>query len=277
MSSRRPILWKISLLGALTYACSGTAASNSVGSVGGDTSNGGATNPGGTDAAGAANDSGGASAASSETGGVPSTTGGAAAATGGKASGGSRATGGSRAFGGAKSTGGSAPTGGSGITSGDTGGTSGACVPNYSCTPTAPNTGDIYADCAARVNQFRACVCLPPLTRNTAAEACADQQAAYDAAQATAHAGFSSKVCTPGGNAQNECPGWGGWKSTTQVINQCILSMFNEGPPPTTPCSGTCYSTYGHYINMTGSYTKVACGFYTGTSGQVTSVQNFFP
>jgi hypothetical protein len=38
--------------------------------------------------------------------------------------------------------------------------------------------------------------------------------------------------------------------------------MFNEGPPPTNPCTGSCYRQHGHYINMTNTrYTRVACGF----------------
>jgi hypothetical protein len=56
-----------------------------------------------------------------------------------------------------------------------------------------------------------------------------------------------------------------------------MLSMFQEGPPPTSSCTGTCYSTSGHYINMTDTkYTSVACGFYTTASGQVWQVQNYF-
>jgi hypothetical protein len=53
--------------------------------------------------------------------------------------------------------------------------------------------------------------------------------------------------------------------------------MFDEGPPPSTPCTGSCYSSHGHYINMTGtSYQNgVACGFYTTPSGTIWAVQNF--
>jgi hypothetical protein len=147
------------------------------------------------------------------------------------------------------------------------------CVPDYSCNPTPPNTGDIYADCAARVNQFRACVCLPPLPRWTAGEACADQDSQYDSQQSVAHAGFQARICTSG-NAQDECPGW---KNATQVISQCLAQMFAEGPPPTATCTGSCYSAHGHYINMTGTNYKngVACGFYTTSSGSMWAAQNF--
>jgi hypothetical protein len=126
----------------------------------------------------------------------------------------------------------------------------------------------------ARVNQFRACVCLGPLARNTAAEACANQQAQYDSETGTAHSGFSDGICSPNGTAQNECPGW---RTVEQTISRCIQSMFGEGPPPTATCTGSCYQTYGHYINMTNTrYTSVACGFYTTAAGEVWQVQNYF-
>jgi hypothetical protein len=158
--------------------------------------------------------------------------------------------------------GGAAGKGGAG---GSGGATSGACVPDYACKPVSPNTGDVYADCVARVNQFRACVCLPPLPRWSAGEACADQDAQYDSQQNSAHAGFQAGICTSG-NAQDECPNWG--KTTPEkVIDGCLQMMFDEGPPPSGTCTGQCYSDHGHYINMTG--TK-----YTA-SGGIWAVQNF--
>jgi hypothetical protein len=139
---------------------------------------------------------------------------------------------------------------------GGTGGT-GTCTPNYACRPAAPaSSGNPYVDCVARINQFRACVCLPPLQRWTEGESCATQHAAYDRARNAPHAGFGSNppICSPRGWAQNECLGG--------TVNGCIQSMFNEGPPPTTPCEGSCYQQHGHYINMTNPrYTRVACGF----------------
>ena len=158
---------------------------------------------------------------------------------------------------------------------GTSSGGDGGCVPNYACKPTSPNTGDIYADCAARVNQFRACVCLPPLPRWTAGEACADQDSEYDSQQNSAHAGFIAGICASG-NAQDECPDWS--KSTPEkVIDGCLQMMFDEGPPPTATCTGQCYSDHGHYINMTGTKYKngVACGFYTTSSGSIWAAQNF--
>jgi hypothetical protein len=152
-------------------------------------------------------------------------------------------------------TGGTGGAGGTGGTGG-TGGSAG-CTPDYQCRPTAPAaTGDAQADCVARINQFRACVCLPPLQRWTDAESCVTQDAAYDRAHNTPHAGFSSNpaICTPQGFAQNECLGG--------TLDNCIQSMFNEGPPPQSPCEGACYQAHGHFINMTNTrYTLVACGF----------------
>jgi hypothetical protein len=183
----------------------------------------------------------------------------AGASNGGK---GGRSSGGAA---GAVATGGAA-TGGSAGASG--------CVQNLACKMTAPpSTGDIHQDCVDRINQFLTqCACLPPLTRRTDGEACADQMAEYDAAQNTAHAGVSANICQPGGS-QNECPGY---SSISQVIGLCMQQMWDEGPPPTSSCTGTCYETYGHYINMTDkSVTKVACGFYTTAAGKVWAVQNF--
>jgi len=116
-------------------------------------------------------------------------------------------------------------------------------------------------------------MCLEPLGRNTEAESCASQQAEYDADLGSAHAGFRDGICEPRGWAQNECPGWG---SEAQIVDGCLQMMFDEGPPPTEDCTGECYQTHGHFINMTGDYTQVACGFFTTADGEVWSVQNFF-
>jgi len=163
-------------------------------------------------------------------------------------------------------------TGGPGLTQGDprfladcSGGA--LAAPLDECQPTPlPSTGDPYADCVTRINQLRwECQCLPPLARWTEAEGCADQHAEYDSKR-SAHSGFRDKICTPGGWAQNECPGWG---STEQVIQGCLQAMWDEGP-------GEPYSAHGHYINMTNpSYKMVACGFHETDEGRFWSVQNF--
>jgi hypothetical protein len=190
-------------------------------------------------------------------------------------------TGGTSGTGGRVSTGGTsgtAGTGGSGGApgsggNGGNGGTS-SCVPNLACKPAPPpSTGDIHQDCVDRINQFLTqCACLPALTRATDGEACADQMAAYDAAMNSAHAGFTAKICTPSGS-QNECPGY---SSNSQVISLCMQQMWDEGPPPTSSCTGTCYEQHGHYINMTDpSVHRVACGYFTTSAGKVWAAQNF--
>jgi hypothetical protein len=96
--------------------------------------------------------------------------------------------------------------------------------------------------------------------------------AAYDAAMNSSHAGAIAKICTPSGS-QNECPAYA---SNSQVIGLCMQQMWSEGPPPTKTCTGTCYDQHGHYINMTDpTVHRVACGFFTTSSGEVWAVQNF--
>jgi hypothetical protein len=96
--------------------------------------------------------------------------------------------------------------------------------------------------------------------------------AEYDSTQDTAHAGFRDELCN-GGFGQNECPGW---RSETQVIEGCLQSMWDEGPPPGATCNNACFQMYGHFINMTNpDYARVACGFYTTPGGEVWAVQNF--
>lgn len=196
--------------------------------------------------------------------GSPSVGGAAPGGAGGRFGAGGAATGG---------RGGAATAGSGGAPPAGAGGTSG-CVENLACTLSPPpSTGDIYQDCVDRINQFLTqCACLPPLTRRTDGEACADQMAEYDAMQDSAHAGIKANICQPGGS-QNECPGY---SSNSQVIGLCMQQMWDEGPPPTAQCTGSCYEEHGHFINMTDAgVTKVACGFYTTSSGKVWAVQNF--
>jgi hypothetical protein len=197
--------------------------------------------------------------------GAPATNGGSSAQAGGGTGG--SATSGAGGTGGGAGSGGSATTGGSAGASG--------CVKNLSCKLSPPpSSGDLYQDCVDRINQFLTeCACLPALKRATEGEACADQMAEYDAGQNTAHAGARAKICKPAGS-QNECPGY---SSNNQVISLCFQQMWDEGPPPAGDCTGTCYEEHGHFINMTDpSVTKVACGFYTTSSGKVWAAQNFF-
>jgi hypothetical protein len=164
-------------------------------------------------------------------------------------------------------SGGSAPGSGSA-------GAAGGCVENLTCQlPALPSTGEPHQDCVDRINQFRTqCACLPALARWNDGEACADQMAQYDSGGTTAHAGFAAGICK-GGSAQNECPGW---PSTDKIVSGCLQQMWNEGPPPSNPCNGDCFQTYGHFINMTNTrYTKVACGYSAAAQSKLWSVQNF--
>ena len=238
----------------------GSAAQSSAGTASGGSAimNDGAAN-GGQPSAGNTAASGGSSGNS----GAPSGGASVGAGAGGRANGaGGRANGaGGRANGGA---------------AGANGGSAGAaaCVQNLACKLSPPpSTGDIYQDCVDRINQFLTqCACLPALARRKDGEACADQMAEYDASKNSAHAGAKAEICQPGGS-QNECPGY---SSNSQVIGLCMQQMWDEGPPPTDPCTGSCYEDHGHFINMTDKgVTKVACGFYTTASGKVWAAQNF--
>ena len=116
--------------------------------------------------------------------------------------------------------------------------------------------------CVDRINAFRASLNLASYVRWEAGETCADQAAKTDAERHDAHSAFGS--CEEW--AQNECPGW---RSVSSVIDDCLQSMWDEGP-------GEDFNTHGHYINMTNeSYTQVACGFYITPDGDVWAVQNF--
>ena len=166
-----------------------------------------------------------------------------------------------------------------------TGGDGGPCTVNLGCVLAAPaSTGDLRQDCVNRVNQFRTtCACLKPLARWTDGEACADMDAQYDAMMQVGHAGARANIC-PWGSAQDECPGD---PSNQSVIQMCLQQMWSEGPPPAgttiAQCESaqmidTCYEAHGHFINMSNPMmSKVACGFYTTSSGAVWAAQNFSP
>lgn len=196
------------------------------------------------------------------------------AGTGGTVSDGSggQSTGGTGLGGDGQGTGGLTESGGGP----GAGGTSATCTPTADCEPEPlPSSGDVHQDCVDRINQFRVgCWCEQPLARWSEGEACADEQAGYDAARNEAHAGFSDGICESG-FGQNECPGW---DSEQQVVVGCLQMMYDEGPPPTGSCSGQCFQDHGHFINMTDpDFGRVACGFFTTESGEVWATQNFAP
>lgn len=141
-------------------------------------------------------------------------------------------------------------------------------APIAGCNPTAPpSTGDLAEDCVRRINQFRLeCQCLPPLARWVEGESCATAHATYDSEGRPAHSGFRDRICTPGGRAQNECPGY---PSESSIVSLCLKQMWDEGP-------GEPFSEHGHYINMTNpAHSRVACGVFVREDGLVWAVQNF--
>lgn len=140
-------------------------------------------------------------------------------------------------------------------------------LPIDGCAPTPPSsTGDPHQDCVLRINQFRAeCQCLPPLSRWTGGEDCADRMAEADHDSGQAHGGANQGLCE-WGYGQNECPGWG---SVDDVIDGCLQMMWDEGP-------GSNFWAHGHYLHMASTeLTHVACGFYSGGNG-TWAVQNFY-
>jgi hypothetical protein len=241
--------------------------------TGGIKATGGTSNQGGTPATGGAPTTGGTPAigGTSATGGAP-VTGGTKATGGSKASGGTKSTGGATTMGGSTTAGGTTSAGGSTAAAGTgcTGGPLTTSVPNCVIVP-PPSTGDYHQDCVDTINKIRHdCMCLPPLQRWTDGEACADQMANYDTTQNSAHAGFIARLCTPGGTAENECPGWGSVSSITQGTTRqesCLSMMWHEVDTPT--------GQQGHYVAMSSTtYTKVACGINTSTTN-VWALQNF--
>ena len=123
-------------------------------------------------------------------------------------------------------------------------------------TGTTPS-GDEYQLCVDTINQYRATLSLPPLARWTDAEACANGQAQSDSETGEPHGAF--QAC--GEWAQNECPGWPG--PPASLIVGCLDMMWDEGPGG------------GHYENMRGDYSRVACGFYQTPQGDYWALQDF--
>ncbi|HEY3822492.1 MAG TPA: hypothetical protein VGL81_35250 [Polyangiaceae bacterium] len=135
-------------------------------------------------------------------------------------------------------------------------------------TPPAPlANGDPHAAarqrCVTETNAYRAKVGAAPVVQRPDQQACADQDAAGDAANGTVHGG--SGHC--GWGAQNECPDWPG--TPDGIVTECLASMFREGP-------GEPYAKHGHYINMTSAeYRGLACGFHE-QGGHVWLIQNYY-
>jgi hypothetical protein len=119
--------------------------------------------------------------------------------------------------------------------------------------------------CVALINQYRAEMGRPPLSRWTDGEDCARSEAAEDEASGRAHESFGQ--CSE--MAQNSCPVW---DSVDSVLGGCLLGMFCEGPSS----SGKWDNDHGHHMSMThDGYTQVACGFHLMSNGKYWVNMNF--
>jgi len=117
--------------------------------------------------------------------------------------------------------------------------------------------------CVDKINAYRATEGKPPYARWLEAEACSDAEAKSDSETKKAHGAFG--MCME--LAQNECPGYG--PDPNGIINNCLQSMWNEGP-------GTPFEDHGHYLNMSSTkYKRVACGFYLTPDRKLWALQNF--
>jgi len=147
-----------------------------------------------------------------------------------------------------------------------------------SSTSTAPFEQN-RQDCVAHINQLRTSKGLTPYQRWQSAEECVDRQATHDQSVGTAHDAFNTGNPACGGNAQNECPGWG-----ADAIVSCLDQMWAEGDQPGCAGCDACdtYTIFqggcpdctffsptmcGHYVNMTSTmFSNAACGFSTDGS-----------
>ena len=172
--------------------------------------------------------------------------------------------------------GGSAPAGTGGMAAAGMGGS-------------GPVTGDdmdaLRQQCVDEINMYRATLMKPPLARGTPAqEACSDMGAKQDGDSGQAHG--SAGNC-PGLGGQDTCPGWGvggftGNATLGDALTSCLDQMWAEGPPPAGTSDQQCIADYqncflkhGHYMNMSGDYGVVACGFYEMSDGKWWMNQNF--
>lgn len=174
-------------------------------------------------------------------------------------------TGGTVGTGGRMGTGGTVGTGGGRMGTGGTTGSGGTTGTPGDAGAPADGGGSTSAAsqlCVDTINMYRATLGLPPYARWVEQEACTSQAALTDSQTGMAHSSFGD--C--GENAQNECPNWNG--SLESIVAGCLKLMWDEGP-------GT-GPAHGHYNTMSSTrYTRVACGFSTGSNGRTWATQNF--
>lgn len=142
--------------------------------------------------------------------------------------------------------------------------------------------------CVDEINMYRATLTsamLKPLKRASAAqEMCSDMGAQMDGDSMQAHGSAKAGLCTKVGlYSEDTCPGWGvggrsGYATIADALKGCLKSMWAEGEPPggRAMCTGACFQTYGHYLNMSDpTVGSVACSFYKMKSGEYWMNQDF--
>jgi hypothetical protein len=134
--------------------------------------------------------------------------------------------------------------------------------------PSTPSVGTLNADagfCVDEINRLRSTVGAAPLLRDENVEAFSNDAARVDGDAHEVHKYFRETV---GGNgmsrAENEIPWWSlyDWGSVRTIVKRGLAVEWAEGPGG------------GHYENMTGGYTSVACGI-SIKNGEVTITQDF--
>jgi hypothetical protein len=132
----------------------------------------------------------------------------------------------------------------------------------------APATTDLSVEagfCVDEINRLRATVGLAPLARSAEIETFSTEAARIDGEMHQPHKHFFD---TNGGHgvshAENEIPWWtlAQWGSVHAVVRAGIAKEWTEGPGG------------GHYENMTGQYSSLACGI-SVRNGEVTVTQDF--
>lgn len=126
-------------------------------------------------------------------------------------------------------------------------------------------------DCLAKINEYRATENLPPLTlAEEEKQKCVDEQSAADLESNKAHGHFGD--C--GEWAQNSGPNFNpSWYNTAAAVSDHYLQkMWEEEKALVTsgerdPEKKEDYPYIGHYLNMKGNYTKVACGIALSDDG----------
>jgi len=133
---------------------------------------------------------------------------------------------------------------------------------------TSSGSTDLSADagfCVDEINRLRGTVGAAPLRRDETVEAFSNEAARVDGEAHEVHKHFRDTV---GGNgvarAENEIPWWSlyDWGSVRTIVTRGLAIEWAEGPGG------------GHYDNMTGAYTAVACGI-SIKNGEVTITQDF--